>query len=59
MGIREPRGKVETLPQLWCLMHLFSVQVEMSSKHLGLGPGAVGYMRARDGGVGHGNRDGI
>lgn len=40
-------------------MHLLSMQVEMSSKQLGLGPGAVGYMRTRDGDVGNGNRGGI
>jgi hypothetical protein len=40
-------------------MLLLSMQVEMSSKQLCLGPGAVGYMRARDEDVGNGNRDGI
>lgn len=30
-------------------MHLLSMQVETSSKQLGLGPGAVGYMRAGSG----------
>lgn len=40
-------------------MHLLSMQAEMSSKQLSLGPGAVGYMRAGDGDTGNGNRDDI
>lgn len=41
------------------MLNTFVKQVEMSSKQLGLGPGAVGHMRARDGDADNGNRDNI